>query len=198
MGVLALLVIFRFNLAPGVINANLIAQRITSINTQTYSARVRFELWGVAVKMFEHTFPFGIGAKNFPAQAPNYGVALPGGPPSNAHDALLVILSELGVPGLLATAWILIATARALLRSMKTKIEPRRSLSVALSASFLALLVDAITDYSYGEDSFLLSVILLAALLARLDGETSAQMPVVRYAVAAERVSSAGTQPVPT
>jgi hypothetical protein len=173
LGVLAVFLILRINPLSSLVNANLVLQRIASINTQTYTAQLRFELWHVAIRMFEHTFPFGIGAKNFPAQAPLYGVAIPGGSPSNAHDTPLVVLSELGLAGMVAFGWLAIAIIRSLFTSLKSVIEPQRSLAIALSASFLALAVDGITDYSYGEDSFLLSVVLLLALIARLSRETA-------------------------
>lgn len=177
---LIVLVISGFNPAPSVINPNLVIQRVTSINSGTYTAQLRFEVWQGALKMIEHNPIFGIGAKNFPAQSGNYGLVFAQGAPSNAHDTLLVIASELGIPGLMALFWMIAAVIRMLRRSLSRLLEPERSYAVALAATFLALVVDGITDYSYGEDSFFLTVVLLFALLARLD-RTARRMPVTAY-----------------
>lgn len=177
---LIVLVISGFNPAPSVINTNLVIQRITSINSATYTAQLRFAVWQGALKMIEHNPIFGIGAKNFPAQSAKYGLVFAQGTPSNAHDTLLVITSELGIPGLMALFWMIAAVIRMLRRSLGRLREPDRSYAIAMAATFLALIVDGITDYSYGEDSFFLTVMLLFALLTRLDRAAS-RTPITAY-----------------
>ena len=177
------LVLSGFNPLPSVVNTNLLIQRITSINSATYTAQLRFAVWKGAVHMIRDNPIFGIGAKNFPAQAPNYGLTFPGGPPSNAHDTLLVVVSELGIPGLVGLFWVIAAIAGMLGRSLNRLREPDRSFAFALGGTFVALLVDGITDYSYGEDSFFLTVMLLFAVLARLNREAG-RTPVMEYAAA--------------
>ncbi len=177
-----------FNPAGSVFNPGLLVQRISSIgSTESDSASLRLQTWKAAPKMIEDNLPFGVGAKNFPRHAPDYGLVFDVGVPSNAHNTPLVIASEFGVPGLIAVAWLVIAICRALTRSLRLTGEPEHSLAVALTGVFLALAVDAMTDYEYGDNAFFLTLILLAALVARLERVATVTEPAPQPVVPAGR-----------
>ena len=172
--VLGLLFVTGINPAPSVFNTSVITERISSIaSPQTHTVQLRYQLWRAAPKMLADNLPFGVGAKNFPKHAAQYGLVFAAGPPSNAHNTLLVVATEFGLCGLLALAWIVVALARTLAGAIRNHTEPQHSLALALTASFLAIAVDGITDYGYGDNAFFLAFILLIAGATRLHREAA-------------------------
>jgi len=158
-----------FNPAPSILNVPLLLQRITSINSQTNSAELRLALWAASPRMLENNLPFGIGAKNFPNQSPYYGLVFDGDTAaSNAHDTFLAVAVELGIPGVIGLLWLIIAVGRALSSSLLALGEPEHSIALALTAVFLALLVDGITDYAPADDAVWLTVMMMFALIGRI------------------------------
>ncbi len=159
----------KFNPAPAVFDTEVIEERISSIGSpDTHTAELRFQIWRKTPEMFIDNFPFGFGPKNLPVRAAEYDLVYLVGAPSNAHDTPLVIATELGVPGLIAAAWLFFAVIQTLLGALKNRDPFEHSLAMALVATFLVLAVDAITGYSYGANAFFLVTILLAGLAARL------------------------------
>ncbi len=169
--VLAAVVLFTgLNPAPGVVNMATLRDRVASVSsTETYTAQLRLALWRETPRMIEDNLPWGVGADNFVDRAPQYGAVGPGGLPyTHAHDVPLTVAAELGLPGLASLVWIVLALAGLLVRAFKAPDERTRALGVALSASFLAIGVDGIFDYAFSDNAFFLTVILFAALAARV------------------------------
>jgi hypothetical protein len=186
--VLTGLLLTKFNPLSSLLNTDLVVERIatvTSPETQTVEERLR--IWRKTPQIFEDHLPFGIGAENLPQHAGAYGLLFPAGAPNNAHDTVLVIATEFGIPGLITLAWLGAALMRTLKRARAIRLEPERSLAIAISASFLALAVDALTDYSYGDNAFFLVVILLAAIASRLARNAEVPAPVHAPLTAQER-----------
>jgi hypothetical protein len=178
-----------FNPAPSVFNPRVIEERIASITSpDTDTAQKRFQIWRKVPEIVKENFPFGIGPKNLPVRAPEYGLVFPEGAPSNAHNTFLIVATELGVPGVLVLIWLVIAFCRILARGMRFAKEPDRSFAIGLSGSFLALVVDGFTGYSYDTNAFALVVFLLAATAARIErgARSSPQAPTSQQG--AERV----------
>ena len=198
-----ILVVTRFNPASSVVDTNVLLQRISSISTpQTHTAQTRLQLWQATPQMIEDNLPFGVGAKNYPLHAPQYGLIFPGGPVASghaylhAHDVVLTIGAELGVPGLIALAWIVVALAGALMRGLRLE-EPSHSLAIGVTGAFLAIAVDGIFDYSFGTNAIFLTVMLLVACAARLAREASASETVPRHAIALPGREPAPAHPSP-
>jgi hypothetical protein len=173
--VLAALLLTRFNPAPSVFNPDVIGERISSIaSPDTHTAQARFRMWRKAPEIFEDNFPFGIGPKNLPVRAAEYDLLFPGGGPSNVHNTFLIVATELGVPGIIVLIWLTIALGRILARAIRYRSEPEHSFAIALAATFVALVVDGFTGYSYTANAFAAVVFLLAALAARIERMYSA------------------------
>jgi hypothetical protein len=167
---LAALLLSRFNPAPNLFDPNVIGERLSSITSpDTHTAQLRFRIWKKTPEIFMDNFPFGIGPKNLPNRAAEYDLLYNVGAPSNAHNTLLIFGTELGLPGLIVLFWLVFAIGRMVARAMKYADEPDRSLAIALSATFLALVVDGITGYSYGANAFALVAMMLVAMTARID-----------------------------
>ena len=81
----------------------------------------------------------------------------------------------------------MLALYRTLVGAMRVRGEPQHSLALALTGVFLALLVDGITDYGYGDNAFFLTVLMLMALACRIERDARAVAPVAQPAPAAVR-----------
>jgi O-antigen ligase len=168
--VLALVVTTGVNPVASVVNRETVAQRVSSITSlQSRSAELRLEIWEETPRIFVENLPFGIGPKNLPMRAAEYGLVFPVGAPSNAHNTVLVVATELGIPGVAILVWLVVALVKVLRRSLQLRVQSARALAVGLTASALILGVDGITDYAYGANPFFLTVIVLAGVAARLE-----------------------------
>jgi O-antigen ligase len=163
------LALIKFNPLSSVLHTDLVIDRIatvTSPETKTVQERVR--IWEETPHIFEDHLPFGIGAENLPEHAGSYGLLFPAGAPNNAHNTILVVATEFGIPGLLALAWLVVALVRTFRRARETVIEPAHSLAIGAGAGFVALAVEGIVDYAYGDNAFFLVVVLVAGIIAHL------------------------------
>jgi O-antigen ligase len=176
--VLVLLVLLGISLVTGanpasnVVNVDVVSKRIESTaSTDTETGKYRFELWTDSLHMTADNLPFGVGAKNFVEKAPIYGAFDPQGfPYEHAHNLPLTIAAELGVLGLLAVGWFAFALTPVLSRALRITTDPEHALAIALTAAFLAIATDGIFDYAFDDNVFTLTVFLLAAVAARLEG----------------------------
>lgn len=168
--VLALVVTTGANPVASIVSTETVTQRISSITSpQSRSAELRLAIWEETPRIFVENLPFGIGPKNLPVRAAEYGLSFPVGAPSNAHNTFLVVATELGIPGVAILVWLLVALVKVLRRSLRLRAQSAHALAVAMTASAVILAVDGITDYSYGSNPFFLTVIVLAGIAARLD-----------------------------
>jgi O-antigen ligase len=158
------------NPASKVINLDVVIQRIeSSTSTQTSTGEKRLVLWGQTLDMVGDHLPFGVGAKNYANVAPDYGAVGPlNYPYQHAHNVELTVLAQFGIAGAVALIWIALVLARVLLRALRAREEPNHSLAIALTAAFLAVATEGLFDYSFGDNAFFLTLMLLAALAVRL------------------------------
>jgi O-antigen ligase len=170
------LLLTRFNPAPDVFNPQVVGERLSSITTpDTRTAQLRFRIWRKSPEIFWDNFPFGIGPKNLPERAEEYDLTFQVGAPSNAHNTLLVIATELGLPGLLVMGWFAFAMLLVLLRGIREAIGMDRMFAIAVSGMFVSLLADSITGYSFGANAFSVVVFLQIAIAARVERGINAQ-----------------------
>jgi O-antigen ligase len=197
--VLVILVLFlfvtRINPAPSTFDTSVITKRLSSIGTETHTAQLRFQLWRKSPEIFWDNFPFGIGPKNLPVRAQDYGLVFNVGAPSNVHNTWLIIATELGVPGLVAMLWLGIAIVRTLIGAMKVRGKLMHGFALAMVATFLALLADSVPGYSYSANAYFLVTIMLLAMTARLDKLAKQQM--AERAHAGARTEEGGLPPAP-
>ncbi len=185
--VMCLLIVSGYNPAQRVLNTHVLVDRIASISSpESHTAHLRFQVWSRTPRMIEDYPIFGVGADNYVKHASDYGLISPG-VPSHAHNIPLVFATELGIPGLIVLVWIMLALYRTLVGAMRVRGEPEHSLALALTGVFLALLVDGITDYGYGDNAFFLTVLMLMALACRIERDARAVAPVAQPAPAAVR-----------
>jgi putative inorganic carbon (hco3(-)) transporter len=111
---------------------------------------VRIELWQRAVFMVQD-FPFtGIGVNTFPIVVGTlYPLILSSGdarPPPHAHNFLLQVAVDFGIPGLLAWLWLLGTVGRILYRAWRSPPSAARLLAVGLTAGLTGHMVYGLTD----------------------------------------------------
>jgi O-antigen ligase len=170
IGLLTVVLLTGLNPAPSVFNPDVIKERITSIGSpDTHTAELRFRIWRKAPEIVEDNFPFGIGPKNLPERAGEYDLLFFVGAPSNAHNTFLVVVTEFGLPGFIVLVWLVISLTGILARGVRFAEGFDRALAIAMAATFLALIVDGITGYSYGANAFAVIVFMLAAIACRIE-----------------------------
>ena len=189
--VISALLLTRFNPVSSVVNTSVLTERLASIGSPgTQTARLRFAIWDATPRMIEDNLAFGLGADNYATAAPLYGLDFPAGVPSHAHNIVLTMAAEFGVPGLLVLIWLAAAITRTLFNAIRLLPEPRRSLAIGLAGAFLANAVDGIFDYAFSDNVFFLTVVLLAAIAVRLERSALVTAP-------AAEAQSAVPVPVP-
>ncbi|HJQ85570.1 MAG TPA: O-antigen ligase family protein, partial [Candidatus Binatia bacterium] len=158
------------NPAPRIVDLRVLRARVASVAaSDTRSAQLRLALWKATPKMIVDNLPWGVGAKNFDKQAARYGAVGPGALPyTHAHDVPLTVAAELGLPGIAALVWILAVLARLCSRALRATDADTRALGAVLSAALVALCVDGVFDYAFGDNAFTFTVVLVFALVARV------------------------------
>jgi putative inorganic carbon (hco3(-)) transporter len=123
------------------------------------AVQTRVDVWYAAFAMVRD-HPFGVGPDNFLSSIGPYN----GGVPRDAHDTWLRCLGELGIPGVLLLAFVVIGAVQTLLkvrREAQTLSPANRDdtmlVAYALILSLLAYLFGGLTStYTYVEASWLL------------------------------------------
>lgn len=150
--------------------ATVLKERVSSVGYSAQGVDPRFQVWTASRQMVvDHPF-LGIGATNYPVIAQRYGLI---GPASqtrfeHAHNIPLTIAVELGLVGLAALAWAAIALARMLLRGIRNEEGTRRNLLIAIAASFVALSLQGMVDYTLRSNIIVAVIFILAGCAAVL------------------------------
>jgi O-antigen ligase len=130
----------------------------------------RIELWTAAWQMFLADPISGVGPGTFPDVRPTTAISGANlAVLTTSHNSVLHVLAEMGVLGLIAGTWLLLAVGRlayGALRGLRAQARDDRSLVIAAIASLVAAGVHSIVDTQF----HLPAVVLLVFLaVARLD-----------------------------
>src|SRR5215218_5208998 len=119
-----------------------VTQRLNTVRYSAAGVDPRFFVWERTPDVVVDSFPFGVGANNFPLVAPRYGLLLGAAaesPYEHAHNIPLTFLAELGVAGFVAVIWLAVALGKILARAYRHSDSERRGLVLAIGAALLAL-----------------------------------------------------------
>lgn len=128
----------------------------------------RGRIYATAPKMFLNNLPFGVGEGNFEYASLRYDLLGPEDLPYNhAHDVLLTIAVELGIPGLIAIIWMWCCIGDLLVKAVRARWRPREGpIGVAIAASVVAIVPSSIADYPLRTDVIAAAFLILIAMLA--------------------------------
>jgi len=124
-------------------------RRIESIGYSAGGVDPRFRLWEVTPQIiYDHPL-VGVGANAFPDVAPRYGLLLEnsGSTYEHAHNIALTVAAEMGLFGLLALGWIVVALTRELVRGYRRP-GADRGVALAVAAAFVAVALQGMVDYT--------------------------------------------------
>jgi O-antigen ligase len=154
-----------------------LTQRLESIGYSAEGVDPRFRVWDVTPRIIADHPLIGIGANGFPSVAPRYGLLLGNSRSTfeHAHNIPLTIAAELGLVGLAALAWFLVALARVLALGYRRAPPERRGMVLAVAAAFAALAVQGVVDYTLRSNVIMGLVFVLAACAVVLGREDPAE-----------------------
>ncbi|CAN5518697.1 hypothetical protein BH20ACT19_BH20ACT19_08400 [soil metagenome] len=127
--------------------AQVLGQRLGSITYSAGGVDPRFRVWEETPRIIADHPVVGIGQNAFPEVAPRYGILLGNSTYEHAHNIALTIAVELGLVGLAALVWLVVALTRTLLRAYRVA-PAHRGLVLALAAAFVALALQGVVDYT--------------------------------------------------
>ena len=139
-----------------------LAARVQSVRSAGQSQTdQRLEIYRTTPRIVAAHPLFGVGANQFSAVAPNYGLVDPvtGETFDHAHDIALTIAAELGLLGLGALVWLVLALVLTLRRALRSD----RTLALAVAAAFFGLALQGLVDYTLRSN-------VIASLVAVLAG----------------------------
>ena len=153
------------------IDQEVVVQRLTStgVAVETVSDP-RVLVYRAAPKMIEHHPLFGVGADNFVSLAPEFGLVDPrsGAVLTHAHNTPLAIVTELGLLGLAALAWVSVALAKTLLATRWLPDPTDRTYAFGIAGSFAALAVTGLFDHALTVNAVTALAFLLAGCAVAL------------------------------
>jgi O-antigen ligase len=112
---------------------------------------------------------FGIGAANYSLVAERYGIRDQGDPFDHAHNVPLTIAAELGLVGLAALVWVVIALGRDVWTLVRQRGDPRFGvIGLGVAASLIAMLGPSLGDYPPRTNAIAATFFVLVGLAAAL------------------------------
>jgi putative inorganic carbon (hco3(-)) transporter len=153
------------------------------------SASGRINAWKAGINMALYNPLLGVGAGMFPANHPRFAPAGEDGPEQRwktAHSIWFLILGELGVPGLIVLAWLVVTnltTNRRIIKELQQRPggpPPQIGLLVAMSSSVLAYAVaGTFLSATYYPHLFVASALTVAArrIVREQAGAVAAAIP---------------------
>ena len=126
-----------------------LTQRLSSVSYSAGGVDPRFRVWEVTPRIIADHPIIGIGANSFPDVAPRYGLLLYNSDATyqHAHNIALTITAELGLLGLAALTWLVVALVTVLIAAYRA-VPTDRGPPVALAAAFTALALQGMVDYT--------------------------------------------------
>jgi O-antigen ligase len=130
----------------------------------------RSEIYSTAVRMIGDHPVLGVGAGNFSIVSLRYGLRDQDGLPyDHAHDVVLTFAAELGLPGLLALAWLLLSLIGPFRRALRRRRERHGLLRLGVAASLVAITIPSLGDYPPRTNAIAATFVMLIASLVALD-----------------------------
>lgn len=129
----------------------------------------RLRIWTNTPHLIADHPVVGVGAYNFREYAVQYGIvkAETRQPYSHAHNVPLTVLAEMGLIGLAAFGWVMVAIARVLRRAVSRRNGPDRVYGIAITGAVLAVALQGLVDDTIGANAFAaLTLSLVAAALS--------------------------------
>ena len=142
------------------------------IHLETGTSFLRLVLWKGAVRMIGAHPLTGAGIGNFSAQYPRYMLPEAWREPLvyHPHNLVLDFWAILGLPGLAALVWLLIAFWKACARSYRGLAEPTlQALLLGLMGSMVSFMAHGLVDTAYFHADLALVFMLVLALTKRLE-----------------------------
>jgi O-antigen ligase len=178
--VLPVLVIGGYVLSP-----HLIRERVSMAlhPSRDPSLAIRFEMWGVGLKMMERHPLVGVGPNNIFATYPLYlpvGKAPVVGYHDHLHDNLIQLGAERGLPCLAAWLWLMGALGWHFLRIRRRlpASAHARWIADAALAGWIAFLVEGFFEFNFGTSPVLMVFLLLVStpfVVENLEGAAAAR-----------------------
>ena len=152
-----------------------LSQRLESVGYSAGGVDPRFRVWEVTPHIIADHPIIGIGANSFPDVAARYGLLLGNSAATyqHAHNIALTITTELGLIGLAALTWLVVALVLVLIAAYRA-VPTDRGPPVALAAAFTALALQGMVDYPLRSAAIVGLVFALsgcAVVLTRREGE---------------------------
>lgn len=176
-GLALILVLFLvgFNPLGGSREATTIVQRLGSVKVSSSAGTgdQRTTIYRATPRMIADHWAFGVGAVNYPLVAPQYGIVDPstGDSYAHAHNLVLTITAELGLPGFIALVWLGFAIV-GLVRPLAGPAAGRsRGLALAIFASLAALALEGLVDFTFRSNVIAGLAFVLLGCLAVLERE---------------------------
>jgi O-antigen ligase len=151
--------------------ASVVGERLATLgSSQTVERDPRFEIYDGALEMIADHPLAGVGAGNFSLVADRYSIRdHEGAAFDHAHNVLLTVAAELGVLGVLALLWVVVAIARDAWRAVGRRRDPRTGvLGLAVVAAFAAVAIPSLGDYPPRTNAIAATFFVLVGVLAAL------------------------------
>ncbi|MDP9386168.1 MAG: O-antigen ligase family protein [Actinomycetota bacterium] len=153
IGVVVLVGVTVLNANPlgDVRQVEVVLDRVQSVRLQSASSTdQRTLIYSETPRMIEDHLLTGVGALNYPNVAPRYGIVEPrsGATFEHAHNIGLTIGAELGLLGLIALAWLLVALVRLVPRVCGRGAGPNRGIGLAVTGGLVAVGLQGLIDFT--------------------------------------------------
>lgn len=167
LGTAVVVVLAALNANPlaGVQQVDTVVERVITVRYAGQSQLdQRREIYRVTPRIIADHPVLGVGANQYSLVAPHYGLIDPytGFTFDHAHDIALTIGAELGLVGLVALAWLVVALALALWRACVAA-PVDRALAISVTAALVGLALQGLVDYTVRSN-------IVAAIVALLAG----------------------------
>jgi len=158
-----------------------VTKRIGTLASAAEGNDPRVAIWRGAIEMIEDRPLTGVGPGAFEQAGPAYGLLnplateFPFGVPSHAHNLLLNIAAERGIPAMLSFVLFLLAIGKDCVRAILQAAGVQQTLAIAVSAGLTAFVVQGFVDYTFSTNVIGATVIMLAGCSVLLADPTSDQ-----------------------
>jgi O-antigen ligase len=192
------------NPAPGIFNPQDALKRITALgNSGTAPVYLRAQVYHTAPRIIWDHPIFGVGAVQFPAVAPKYGLTDPSfSEPKygNPHDVYLHIATTLGLFGFGALVWLAVAIARSLGIACRRLRGQTQAMAFALAGTFLGIGLTGLTNDFINSDPIVgtLFVLMGCVSVLRVLALSAARAPTTEGVdPGVSQANGSGLRPIP-
>jgi len=140
-----------------------VTQRISSVGYSAQGVDPRLQIWEVTPLIVADHPVFGVSANGFADVAPRYGLIAPFRSATylHAHNIPLTIAAELGLFGLAALAWLVVAVVRVLIAAYRRADRSNRGIMLAVTAALTAAAAQGMVDYTLRSNAIVGAVMVM-------------------------------------